>query len=325
MIFIDDTKRNIIIAKKEHYAIVYNYLESRHFNNNSFINKFIKRNISDLISGHPDVLFKINKNFYNNISRHYNYNEYLTYLNLPLKNRTTNQNKLKRKYENLHVKIEKIINYSNWFIKSKKHYDYKLAYGLEINSCTYCNRIYTNTMKTDKNQKVMRPQFDHWFPKSKFPLLGLSFYNLIPSCSVCNSTAKSDSVFNLNTHLHPYVDSDYLNRFSFSYNYFRTLNELKIKINNSYSDIKAFKTIKDLNLLSMYNAHTYELKDLIKIKLAYSHNYLNDMIKAYPGANLSFSEVYRLAFGVEYLEENFHKRPFSKFKKDILTELKIIK
>ena len=179
-------------------------------------------------------------------------------------------------------------------------------------------------MKTEKGKKVMRPQFDHWYPKSKFPLLALSFYNLIPSCSVCNSSAKSDTIFNLSTHLHPYVDNDILERFSFSYDYFKSLNKYNIKISHKYGDKKAYQTFVDMNLAVMFNAHKSELQDLIITKKAYSKSYLTNMIKAYPDAKLSFDEVYRLAFGTELHEEDFYKRPFSKFKKDILSELKII-
>ena len=49
------------------------------------------------------------------------------------------------------------------------------------------------------------------------------------------------------------------------------------------------------------------------------------MMQVFPKAHLSFKEVYRLAFGVEYDETKFYKRPLSKFKKDILKELNLIK
>ena len=40
--------------------------------------------------------------------------------------------------------------------------------------------------------------------------------------------------------------------------------------------------------------------------------------------DISEKEAYRLTFGAEYDELNFHKRPFSKFKKDIIEELRRI-
>lgn len=36
---------------------------------------------------------------------------------------------------------------------------------------------------------------------------------------------------------------------------------------------------------------------------------------------MSKEEAYRMVFGIETKEEDYHKRPFSKFKKDIIDEL----
>lgn len=324
MIFIDDKKQNLIQAKTAHFKIVSSYLKKHHLTSKTDISRFIKKHLDVIINGRPDELYAVNEKFYNTI-RHYSATDYLIFINAPLKGGTNNEIRIKKKYSRLHEKIEKIINYSNWYVKSNKHYDYALAEKLNIPTCTYCNRIYTNTMKTIKGKKVMRPQFDHWFPKSKFPLLALSFYNLIPSCSICNSSAKSDTIFSLDKHLHPYVDFDILNRFCFSYDYFKSLDQYTIKISHKYGDKKAFKTFTDMNLQTMFNAHLSELEDLIITKKAYSNNYLVNMIKAYPNAQLSLEEVYRLAFGTEFNEEDFYKKPFSKFKKDILSELKLIK
>ena len=56
----------------------------------------------------------------------------------------------------------------------------KFLNHLNIDTCTYCNRNYTLDFKNLNNS---RAQLDHWFPKESFPILALSFYNLIPSCS----------------------------------------------------------------------------------------------------------------------------------------------
>ena len=65
------------------------------------------------------------------------------------------------------------------------------------------------------------------------------------------------------------------------------------------------------------------MKDLIKIRQAYSDKYIEILNKSLK-INLSKEEVYRLAFGVHYEEDKFDRRPLSKLKKDILTELGII-
>src|SRR5690606_28834361 len=102
--------------------------------------------------------------------------------------------------------------YINWFLDEKKNY--WLANLLDQHTCTYCNREYIFIYK--KKGKGMVPQFDHWFAKKDYPLLALSFYNLIPSCATCN-TIKSSTPFNLRDHLHPYIDKNISSTYSFSY------------------------------------------------------------------------------------------------------------
>lgn len=331
MIYIDDSKINIVKAKKEHQKIVSNYLRKKKSNDvlQKQIIDFVKKYINILTIGNPLLLEKLNNEFYDSINNHsyQGYSNYLEASRTHNSKRNGNQKRVFKKYQKLNEEVKKIIKYDDWFIVSKAKIkpDYNLAQNLNIKTCTYCNRIYTNTMKKANDRRLMRPQFDHWFPKSKFPLLALSFYNLIPSCAVCNSSAKSDTIFSLNTHLHPYIDKDITSRFSFSYDHFKGQNKFKVKAKfNNYGDRKAYKTITDLNLKSMYNAHISELKDLIQTKKAYSESYLKNMKRAYPKAKLTDQEIYRLAFGTELNENDFSDRPFSKFNKDILLELGII-
>ena len=68
---------------------------------------------------------------------------------------------------------------------------------LGITSCYYCEMAYINTYIADlkKGRKVLlKRQFDldHFLPKAKCPCLGLSLYNFVPSCQVCNSRIKGD-------------------------------------------------------------------------------------------------------------------------------------
>lgn len=73
----------------------------------------------------------------------------------------------------------------------------KWAYGLleklDVKVCPYCNRQYTFTVPKVK----VSPQFDHYFPISKYPYLQLSLFNLIPSCSTCNLKKSDWDPFNL--------------------------------------------------------------------------------------------------------------------------------
>ena len=59
---------------------------------------------------------------------------------------------------------------------------YWLMDQLDIRVCPYCNRQFTTWNRRGK----IRPAFDHFYPKSKYPFLALSLFNLIPICDYCN-------------------------------------------------------------------------------------------------------------------------------------------
>jgi len=323
MLYIDDTSSVVKKAKTDHFNIVSKYLK-RHENTDIGAFLFTKNNLERIINGKPDELIEVNDNFYDFIKGYSKdgFSKFISVKNIHPKKRTPSEKTINTRFTHLHEKIEKVINYEKWFITSAPSKpDYKLAENLNRNTCTYCNRIYTYTIQSEDEEKIMRPQFDHWFPKSKYPLLALSFYNLIPSCSICNSSVKSDADFNTLNHLHPYINN-IVSEFSFDYEYVKNTMQYKVKITTKDSKIK--RTLEAFKIEETYTSHQDELSDLIKTKKAYSDKYLEILKKSFPKANLSDEEIYRLAFGVEMNESKYHKKPLSKFKKDILEKLEII-
>ncbi|WP_430412151.1 hypothetical protein [Kordia sp.] len=239
-------------------------------------------------------------------------------------------NQLKQRYNDLgyteeefNIEGEKIFvdsGYTDWLLPNK--FNYKLAKLLNKHTCTYCNREYIFVYKKDKGKGLV-PQFDHWFPKTHYPLLALSFYNLIPSCATCNAI-KSSVEFNTDDHLHPYVDKDISNSYKFDY-IFREAHVPEIFLrNNTLSGNKGKATFDALNLPFIYQGHSSkELKDLYDLRFKYSDNYLKSLLENTFDNHLSLSdnEKYRLIFGIELDAKDYHKRIMSKFKSDIIEKL----
>jgi len=224
----------------------------------------------------------------------------------------------------LKADLKAIFDY-NWFIGLEPdewdYSAYSLAENLDRRSCTYCNRTYTTTKRSKSNGKLMRPQFDHWLPKSEYPLFAISFYNLIPSCGTCNSGAKGSRVFDPDFYIHPYVN-DCIDDLRFTYEYDRKIDRFNITVISKDKNIQ--RTLDDLQIAEMYNAHHSELNDLLMIKQAYSEQYIQKMTQFFPETGFSEEEIFRMLFGTEIHSNQFHKRPMSKFKHDILKELGII-
>ncbi|MBT8184461.1 MAG: hypothetical protein KJN76_06455 [Eudoraea sp.] len=282
-----------------------------------------RQRIKKIIEGEPKELLRLNNLTFKSILSEKSNKKLEEYF----KAKSPQKKAIEFNEINLLVKcIGAIFDYK-WFIGqdlNKSYSAYKLAENLSIRSCTYCNRTYTTTIRARDNGKLMRPQFDHWFPKSKYPLLALSFYNLIPSCYTCNSSVKGDMELNLNDHIHPYVDKTQSSEFSFSYLYNSSMNSYSIRIKHDKRNSKAFNTLNKLKIDQMYEAHLEELKDLIKIKQSYSDSYIDKIKGMFKKNELSKREIYRLLFSTEMNIADFDKRPLSKFKSDILKELGIL-
>ena len=219
------------------------------------------------------------------------------------------------------------IGYSKFSAKGTTTYNaYDLAQKLKVNVCSYCNRNYTFTIR-NKSSKSTRPDFDHFYDKGTHPILALSFYNLIPSCILCNSRLKSTAKFSINTHLHPYKDS------------FNDYAKFKLKIINSMffydekafelklvtTDIKAEKIKEDFALEVLYQDHKDIVLELIQKREIYPDSYIDDLFHQYEGTLFKNREdVLRHITGGYIEDKDINKRPLSKLIKDISEELDLI-
>ncbi|MFK8285379.1 HNH endonuclease [Capnocytophaga canis] len=304
MIYIDINKPNIIRARDYHYQIM-KYIIQKRIKGNNFKDKPPITNMKIQQIKGIDYAIQI---FFENEE-----NLKKVLIGLP-----TELDKIKTKFSKK-GKIKQLFHYDNW-IKYDKYNAYHLAEKLDIPTCPYCGRMYTKTVISEKGKKIVRPDFDHWFPKSKYPLLALSFYNLIPSCNICNSRLKGAYDFELDTHFHPYHKEE---GFKYTFSYDLDAYEkprVKIVTENDFSK----DSVKAFELEEIYKTHQDEVEDLLKIRQAYSEKYI-EILNNFSGINLSKEEVYRLAFGAHLAEDKFDRRPLSKMKKDILTELGIVK
>lgn len=223
--------------------------------------------------------------------------------------------------------------YERIFNSSSKSEAYWLSKQIDSNTCVYCNRQYTFTIEKgtgrNKDERIARPAFDHWFDKGSNPLMSLSLCNLIPSCTICNSSVKGCSKFDLSTHTHPYVHEtghpDITFRATLTTG---TPPEWTVAIDTPPGS-KEERTVKDMNLQEIYAMHgELEVRDLMNFKDAYPAGYLkqlfDDVLKA-SKCKLSRSDVYRMLFGVEMDNSHFLDRPLSKLKHDILVEIGVLK
>jgi hypothetical protein len=286
--------------------------------------------LNRLLIAPPKELYKLNELLMKQLIPGYMQSELSDFLAakaIKRKSRDIYQTILYNKYQNVFALLTKIFDYDGQ-ISNNKSRAYEIAKRKGRNSCTYCNRQYSQTIVRDggsnDSDRIARPHLDHWFSKELFPLMSLSFYNLIPSCPTCNSAVKGNSIFNFSTHIHPHLNIP--TKFKFSYRP-KIGGDWEVTIDDTSADPKEKRMIKDFYLHEIYSYHSdLELKDIMDFALANNETYLNTLLEQtlmrFPGK--SKADVYRMFFGTEPFEDDFLDRPMSKFKHDILKEIGVI-
>ncbi len=288
-------------------------------------NHLTKSKISEILIAEPKYLIPLHEELMVLIHPGYNEADYFSYVDQRNDANLPPNLEIYRPSEELF----NVFNYKEFLSQSKKK-SYDLATTLNRNTCTYCNRLYTNTVeykdpktgRVNNSTRITRPQFDHWYAQTAYPLLGLSFFNLIPSCSVCNSSIKGDDRFNLTDNIHPYL-RDPKESFKFTFTPTNVAGKYQVDIKELIGQ-KISNHLTAFKIKEVYGVHSdFELQDLIDLKIKYSENYLDTLFnETLNHFQISKSEIYRMIFGVEIEENNFHRRPFSKFKTDIIDELR---
>jgi len=222
--------------------------------------------------------------------------------------------------------LEKVFFYSNY----KKWEAYKLAEDLSTNVCPYCNRQYIFTLSGNATGNL-RPQFDHFFDKATYPYLSMSFYNLVPSCAICNSDLKGSTKFTLQGNIHPYLEDfnglsfsirprnvDFINGKSSAYRirYKNTGGLSQDQLKKCFSNISVFQLSK------LYNRHKDHSDELIIKSRIYNQAYIEALFNQFDGTLFKdVNDVKRLISSNYTEEKDFEKRPLSKMTADICREL----
>jgi hypothetical protein len=112
-------------------------------------------------------------------------------------------------YQEFLEDCRKIFNYGKFSDKSKKGWNaFQLCASSMYQMCPYCQQAGALTVYRESDTQAFRPTLDHFYPKAQYPFLGLSLYNLIPSCHSCNSSLKTTADFYEEEHLHPFEDGE---------------------------------------------------------------------------------------------------------------------
>ncbi|WP_341902250.1 hypothetical protein [Fluviicola taffensis] len=278
------------------------YFNSFQTKSKEHLGDYLEKNLKTIIIGELDFLIKNIKPELDEIFK-------------------TNYKTIAKKPTPFKSKIDRLL----FFEEHDKWNAYSFTQQFKLSCCPYCNRTYITTLGETKN-KFFRPDIDHFLAKSKYGYLRFSFFNLIPSCVICNRNAKGRKETSLTKNAYPYKEG-FGNLAKFNYlpspvglhtiyfDFFCSKAEIK-KLN---SNIDLFK------LKEQYSTHYLEIDHLKFLHDKFNDTYIEDLMTNYPGIIKDKKEAYLIAFGKEYDLINDEKRPLSKFTRDIAENMGLLK
>ena len=187
---------------------------------------------------------------------------------------------------------------------------------LQVTVCPYCNRNFVNS-----TYKRTMCDLDHFYDKETYPILAVSFHNLVPVCHACNH-AKASNAISYSPHNTKFNTDDLLS-FDFyigGIDYWVDNKQIGIEIDCS-RELESNR--QELKLREVYQIHSDIVQECIKKAIMFNPDYMTDLFNTYNGLFESEEELYRIVFGNYMEESSYGKRPLSKLTKDILSKLLI--
>lgn len=265
------------------------------------------------------------------------------------KNLTKDEKKIKKRTD----LIIEALGYNDFDNRNKTTWGaYKLCEHLKVNICPYCNCQYTFTVRDEDLDCIIRPEMDHFYPKSIYPFLSINLYNLIPSCHICNhkkgdkdnpiiypydGAFGKDIVFRAKYKQRDCSQNSSITDISNVYVFFKNqkCNVLETGKCIHNKEVKAKHSIETFNLEDIYNEHKIELEDLFTRYRNYSKPKIDEITKLIVNAQLStqasndtvnqVAKIYtkrikRTILGLP-LGAGDKQYPLRKFKEDIIEQL----
>lgn len=196
----------------------------------------------------------------------------------------------------------------------------------KVDVCPYCGRQKT-VMAEETDRPDSKPPIDHFLPKSKYPFLAMSVYNLIPCCTFCNELANKGDFDPLEFAplvkklLNPHEFNDNAIRFSFAYNNNGDMNENNFKIYTAAADTHLEEGYNHiLKLRAFYKQETLQMKQIYR-----GFTKATESMKKYLeklGVDDWFLEcLTQMSLGYELNDDDADKILFYKFRKEVFGQL----
>ncbi len=220
------------------------------------------------------------------------------------------------------------INRQLWYVHWREIFYPKYFAKLGIKVCVYCNAQSALVIEREESgDQQAKFQVDHYLPKKEYPCFSIALFNLYPVCASCNNIKSTKKIlFEL------YVDSPTTSTYNFylekdkgEYLSSRDIEDIKICVDgpvlpdgSDYSDF-----VKLFGLKGIYNHYRDIAEELILKAEIYTPGYRASLLHSF-AEYMQPENINRLITGNYTEEDSIHKRPLSKFVRDISIDVGLI-
>ena len=167
------------------------------------------------------------------------------------------------------------------------------------------------------NGRKVSAQFDHFYSKSEYPYLALSFYNLIPCCPTCNK-AKGETQIVINPYAEGFEDKGRIIIDSLM-NCVLHDADWTVKLD---TDARCATNVSAFVLDELYQKHKDYAHEIVWKIIANERGYLESLINTFKEMGLNDDLIQRVLLGIYLDEDKMLDKPLSKMTLDILKQLK---
>lgn len=241
-----------------------------------------------------------------------------------------------RKYINCKIKIDgakESASLASRIVSAMHYNDMRqdvyppIARSLGIKACVYCNANYV----ISDAKGIGYYDLDHWKPKSLYPYLCTSFFNLQPTCSSCNRHKLDDDkpYFRLwGRRGNKAYDVLGINLTRKSIVHYMMSHDVEKLQPHFFAYRKSATMIKDntekrLHIERIYEEHKDVAEEIIWKYMAYNKSYLIGLKRAIKDAVPNISDTKRFIIGNYADPDEIHKRPLANFVQNIAKQLKL--
>jgi hypothetical protein len=231
---------------------------------------------------------------------------------------------------NLKGLYDRFIKKEDAFLQSDEKSIYNSDYlisKVNFGTCPYCNEMNLHSFFSLKHNGERRNfDWDHIIHKDDYPFLAISFYNLVPSCKVCNFLKKNETI-----DLSPYekFEVDELYKFYVSgqsTDFLKEIDSIELFLIVSQSEQgKKIGDIIDITCMDKrYAAQKVFISNLLNKKRIYQSplwESISNLITQ--EISLEQSDIDMLLFTQYSSSLDYFKSPYSKLTSDILKGIRL--